>query len=1077
MNHLQRLLYFAIWFAFSAGHASAQIKTKGFPEIDYFPPETYRADTQNWTLLQDVSGSLLAGNNRGLLEYDGVRWLLTPLPNRSVLRSLAADETGTVFWGAQGDFGYLFRQPNGSLSLQSIKAFVPEADREFEGVPNIFASTSEVIFHTLKGIYTFNRHDSTFQVIRPSGSFQLAFAAQGSIWVNEDAVGLQKLHNGKLEMAAQGAQFEGRQISLIFPYKETRLLIFAQNEKPFVYDPQTGNTEPWPTSIAEWLANGQVYSGKMIADGAYPYYLVGTLQNGLLIFDQDGNVVQHLYEENGLPANLVWAINTDRQGNIWLGLDDGIARVEVRSPLTYYPLPGLALTTAIFEGKLYAGTTQGLFVKPWREFENPLMGDKDFQPVPGTKEQAWHLQAMGKHLLFSHINSLFEIDANHKIRKIKDGYVWLTVPLPGSDTTAIAGTYQEGLWVLKKVNDQWTFSHALEGFKESARYLLVEPNGAIWVSHPFKGLFRITLSADLLKIDSLEHFTTKNGLPFDDFNFMFTDRTQLLAGTRKGIYRFNAATKQFSPDQPLNLLLETDTLVRRWAPDGNGRFWYFTNGKLGAVEQLADGSFKSHLSPLTSFKEKIVYHIEAQDGKNVWLGTPDGLYHFDPVKGIFFRQQNAKTYSARLVSIRAMGNKSTVRLPVYFAENAPPLAVELPYVNNSMEFLFGTDWLGTSQQPNGKKVEFRFRLIGYDEEWSPWGEKYAKEYTNLPEGNYRFELEIRNVHGMKGNPIAYEFSILPPWYRTWWALSLFVLLAIGSIWAIVRLNTLRLEREKLHLEKVVAERTAEVVSQKEEISQQKEEIQTQNENIIRQNAELKSLNEEKDHLIGILAHDMRNPLHQIKMMSQLMRMKKGELTAEENRDHSVIENATDHLNIMIGKILDLEALESGKVNLDLKIVPIHHLLRVVTDSFEGRAEAKNIQLRKAIAGGEHWAEVDQGYFQQVLENLISNAIKFSPTDKNVMVRLKNDQTTLRIEVQDEGPGIVEAEKDRLFGKFQKLSAKPTGGEQSTGLGLSIVKKYVETMKGKVWCESEEGQGACFIIELPARVPAAAPTEE
>jgi signal transduction histidine kinase len=112
------------------------------------------------------------------------------------------------------------------------------------------------------------------------------------------------------------------------------------------------------------------------------------------------------------------------------------------------------------------------------------------------------------------------------------------------------------------------------------------------------------------------------------------------------------------------------------------------------------------------------------------------------------------------------------------------------------------------------------------------------------------------------------------------------------------------------------------------------------------------------------------------------------------------------------------------------------------------------------------AFVDDNRLHQVLENLISNAVKYSPHGKNIIIRLRQDERHVRCEIQDEGPGLSDSDKQKLFGKFTRLAAKPTGREHSTGLGLFIVKKLVELMNGAVWCESELGQGATFIVEFP-----------
>jgi signal transduction histidine kinase len=144
----------------------------------------------------------------------------------------------------------------------------------------------------------------------------------------------------------------------------------------------------------------------------------------------------------------------------------------------------------------------------------------------------------------------------------------------------------------------------------------------------------------------------------------------------------------------------------------------------------------------------------------------------------------------------------------------------------------------------------------------------------------------------------------------------------------------------------------------------------------------------------------------------------------------------------------------------------------VVEQLRASAEKKSIALHLKTSRDAVLVQADRNALVQIAENLISNAIKYSPHGKNVVVGvLESDATNgvdtlLRIEVKDEGPGISDKDKKKLFGKFVRLSAQPTGGEHSTGLGLSIVKKLVEAMQGRVWCESAQGEGATFVVELP-----------
>jgi signal transduction histidine kinase len=250
----------------------------------------------------------------------------------------------------------------------------------------------------------------------------------------------------------------------------------------------------------------------------------------------------------------------------------------------------------------------------------------------------------------------------------------------------------------------------------------------------------------------------------------------------------------------------------------------------------------------------------------------------------------------------------------------------------------------------------------------------------------------------------------------------------------------------------------------ETISRMHEEVQQQREVILRKNEELQNLNNEKNNLIGIVAHDLKSPLNQIKGLVTLVRVSSGNLDKETLQYIDMMEGSLNKLSNMIGKILDVEAIESKKLNLKIESADITALVKSVISRFRNEAEQKKISLHDHV-DDTLFANIDKDYADQVFQNLISNAIKFSKHDKNVFISLTSRDTKVICEVRDEGPGLSEDDKKKLFGKYQKLSAKPTGNETSTGLGLSIVKKFVESMNGEIWCESEEGKGASFFVSF------------
>ncbi|MDW7694014.1 sensor histidine kinase [Flammeovirgaceae bacterium SG7u.111] len=270
------------------------------------------------------------------------------------------------------------------------------------------------------------------------------------------------------------------------------------------------------------------------------------------------------------------------------------------------------------------------------------------------------------------------------------------------------------------------------------------------------------------------------------------------------------------------------------------------------------------------------------------------------------------------------------------------------------------------------------------------------------------------------------------------------------------------------LEEKVTERTQELSEKQEELERQNEEITMQRdlvglqkEEIEKNNKKLIALNEEKNHLIGIVAHDLRNPLSSALSMAELLRSDSENFDEDQVQSLGLISRSLERINKMVGKILDLKAIEADHLNIHLEQTDVQDVLRQAVESYREKAKAKRINL--SLETLECCTELDRSYLMQIVENLISNAVKFSSSNSNIWVKMSSATKSLRIEVKDEGPGLSPEDKKKLFGKFQRLSAEPTGGETSTGLGLSIVKKYVEAMNGEIWCESELGKGAKFVV--------------
>ncbi|NJO15749.1 MAG: PAS domain-containing protein [Thioploca sp.] len=247
----------------------------------------------------------------------------------------------------------------------------------------------------------------------------------------------------------------------------------------------------------------------------------------------------------------------------------------------------------------------------------------------------------------------------------------------------------------------------------------------------------------------------------------------------------------------------------------------------------------------------------------------------------------------------------------------------------------------------------------------------------------------------------------------------------------------------------------------------KEAAWRHSEEIAIKNADLIKLNQEKNEFLGVVAHDLKNPLSGLKGYAEDILESFDELTKEEILElvNRIKQGAIQMFNLVVN-LLDVNAIESGKLNFKFEAVDIAPIMQEVINNYQEQTKAKNIKLHLEFQTPLLIALVDKSTSEGILDNLISNAIKYSPFDKNIYIRLYQRDSYIHSEIKDEGPGLSENDLLKLFGKFTRLSSKPTGGEHSTGLGLFIVKKLVEAMKGKVWCESQLGQGSTFIVEFP-----------
>lgn len=336
-------------------------------------------------------------------------------------------------------------------------------------------------------------------------------------------------------------------------------------------------------------------------------------------------------------------------------------------------------------------------------------------------------------------------------------------------------------------------------------------------------------------------------------------------------------------------------------------------------------------------------------------------------------------------------------------------------------------------------VNYQYRL-SKDSEWINGSQDIL--LSNLNSGKHRLEVRAKKFGPFTwSDPTQIALIAQPAYWQNPWFIALILIGISGIVYLTYLYVSRQNEIKNYKLQELVNEKTTELRVA---------------------NKDLKQLNAEKNSLIQIVAHDLKSPVAQI---IGLVGLAKGDSPEEGPKILTMIENTSSNMLEMVNKILNVQQIESKKLQLNVESVSLSMLLEDCIHQYSPKATSKDIQLINKLEP-DVVAELDKAFTKQVFDNLLSNAIKFSPKDSDVVIRLSKSDDCAVCEFVDNGPGLAESDKEKLFGKFQRLSAKPTGNESSTGLGLSIVKKFVEAQNGKIWVESEQGKGARFVVEFP-----------
>jgi len=724
------------------------------PPIQVYAPTDYKAENQNWSISQSDEKYIYAANNKGLLEFNGAKWTLYTSLNQTTIRSVEVIDN-TIYTGSYREFGYWKRNNYGKLEYTSLSEKLSISFLDDEEIWKIISIDDFILFQSLNRIYVFNQKSKTYSIVESNTTIYKMFKVNKSIYFQSVKDGVYEIENGKSTLISNNRILNENLIVNIF-YHNGRILF--QTEDNGFYQLENNEFKKWDISANKILSNIRIYSSIQLKDKSF---LLGSISSGIIHLTPQGAINYQIDQTNGLSNNTVLSVFEDVENNIWLGLENGINCINIKSPFSIYKDQqgnvGSVNASINVNGYLYLGTNQGLFYKPIDSNTN------EFKLVNGTQGAVWCLTNIDNTLFCGHNSGTFIIESNKASLAIDVLGTWGIKKINGRNDILLQGNYN-GLNIIEKINGRWQLKNKIKGFDISSRYFEMLNTTEVFVSHEYKGVFKIKLDENLTKAEMVfQDVSVSKGAKSSLVKY----HGNILYAYNEGVFKYNIKQQKFIKDTIYSKLFNKDTFTsgKLVVDSESDKLWSFSNyninylspRKLSNIPSINNISLPSNLRNDVSGYENIAYLKD-----NLYLyGTSQGyiLINLDKMVNKPFKI-NITSISVRPYKYGYKFNLMDKSLDGDFKSN-----------ENNIEFEFSTPEYEKYNIP-----EYQFKLDGIYNTWSKWSTNPSALFENLPYGDYTFYVRSRLGNQTSENTESYTFNIQRPWYISNTAILGYILL-------------------------------------------------------------------------------------------------------------------------------------------------------------------------------------------------------------------------------------------------------------------------------------------------------------
>ena len=1046
------------------------------------------------TIIQDHYGFIWIGTNgAGIHRYDGIEYISYPDTskdsvsiNSSMIFCTYLDKNNRLWVGTESGLSLYDRGQdrfkNISLTKDADNGFnnhmaVSSITEDHEG--NLFVSVFE------KGLFKLDTEDfeahhipnigfSTTSKTGILNIYTLKTDRKGKVYAGTN-VGLKEYDpdtqtlRPSLFLSNHDSQTVQEPIQSLFISEENNIWIGSLSSGLYKVNRQEEDIEILHLPIT----SKRILSLTAASDGTI---LCGTENDGLFHIDKAGNVIKNYLfdkkDDSSIRSNSIWSLFLDKNDRIWMGYYNSGIGVYDKLYDKFEQIESLPSIANSLEASAVTGIVQDQKNRFWMSmdgggidiydpqtstFKHIHTKSTDFAGLTSNDIQAIYFDSKenlwvgswnsGIFLLkkgsqqfinFNPINTNGALTTNSILSFSEDsnGKIWI-------------GTFYGGLLSYDYDRNEITHHNSKTFMQQnihtsSIRRVLVDHNDHIWVGAT-TGLFKVIPQEQntysIVSIRQKMSPKNQNSLNANHILSIYESSDHMIwIGTRgHGLCRYDENQNAFTWYNQQNGLQEEN--VSAIIEDQDGHIWVSGNQGIHKLNVQTNKVSGYNVNDGLLSNDYNFNAVHRDESGNLYFGNYKGIDYFNP-RNI---KINTSTPNLYLTGFKLF-NKNVIP-----GETDSPLKQVISETDSisltHTQSVFTIEYAGVNYT-RPEKNQYAYYLKGLEESWNYVGNMRSATYTNLDYGNYTFKVKVANNDGVwNETPLELKITILPPWWKTNWAIAAYALLFLLGVYL---LNTLTQNRIK-----------------------EKQLIENEREKRIKE----EELNNKKLQFFTNISHEFRTPLTLIiNPIIDIINSKKYQFPDEIREKHLVIHKNTDRLSRLINELMDFRKLEMNKLRVKAQRLDIIDFVVEVVSYFKQEAHHKNISL-----GVEHNVDtlegwVDKSMMEKIIFNLLSNAFKVTPEGGNILIEIYSNtleseentgpKNTFEICISDTGPGLKKEQLDKIFERFYQVNNLNKWYYGGTGIGLEVVRGLVELHKGNIQVDSEVGKGTTFKVILP-----------